>query len=102
MEKRDAQTEDDQRPRLEQDAVASDPGGGFGRAGLGLQVSCSVVVDGLGGNGQHCDYSQRGENRHQQEHGPLRECIADRARYQSDRDIAGMVESRIPSHSPGQ
>jgi hypothetical protein len=74
----------------------------FGRAGLRLQVSRPVVIDGLGGNGQHRDHRQYGENRHQQEHGALGERIADRARHQGDRNIAGMIERRIPSHSPRQ
>jgi hypothetical protein len=102
MEQHDAQTEDDQRPRLEQNAVAGDPSGAFGRPGLHLQVSRPVVIDGLGGNGQHRNRRQHGKNRHQQEHGALRERIADRARHQGDRDIAGMIKGRIPSHSARQ
>jgi hypothetical protein len=102
MEQHDAQTEDDQRPRLEQNAVAGDPSGAFGRPGLHLQVSRPVVIDGLGGNGQHRDHRQHGENRNQQEHGALRECVADGARHHGDGDIAGMIEGCVPSHSPRQ
>ena len=56
----------------------------------------------LGGNGKHRDRRKHGEDRHQQEDGALRERIADRARSQSDGDIAGMVEGRVPPHPPGQ
>src|ERR1019366_6520357 len=48
MEQHGAQPEDDQRSGLEQDTVASDPGGAHRRARLGLQVSRPVVIDGLG------------------------------------------------------
>jgi hypothetical protein len=40
-------------------------------------------------------------SRGQKEHGALRERIADRGRHHRDADIAGMVESRVSSHAPG-
>ena len=87
---------------LEQDAVASGGRGALNRAGLGLQVSRPVVIDGLGGNGQHCDHRQHGEDWHQQENGALREFITDRSSDQGDRDIACIVEGRVAPHPPRQ
>ena len=45
---------------------------------------------------------KHGEDRHEQEDGALRERIADRARHHGDRDIAGMVEGRVPPHASRQ
>jgi len=73
-------TEDDQRSRLEQDAVAGGTGRGHCLIVFPVEVSRPIVIDGRGRNGQHCDRRQQGENRHQQEYGALREFIADRAR----------------------
>ena len=41
---------------------------------------------------------QRGEDRHEQEDGPLREGITHRTRQQRDGDIAGMVEGELRPH----
>ena len=102
MKQHDAQAEDDQRPGLEQDAVAGGTGAAAAASCSRVEVSRPVVVDRLGRNGQHRDRRQHGEDRHEKEDGTLREGIADRARHHGDGDIAGMVEGRVPPHAPRQ
>jgi hypothetical protein len=86
------QAEDDQRSGFEQDAVAGRTGRGLRRILLSIEVSRPVVIDRLGGNGQHRDAGKHGEDRHEKEHGALRECIANTARHHGDGDIARMVK----------
>jgi hypothetical protein len=102
MEEHHATAEDDERPGFKQDPVTGNLGLALGRAWLGLQVSCPVIIDGLCGDRQHRDRRQQGEKRHQQENRALREGVTNRAGHQGDPDIAGMVEGRVPAHPPRQ
>src|SRR5271166_118657 len=57
----DAQTEDDQRAGLEQDAVAGGTGGSPSRVWFLIQVSRPIVVDGGGWDREHrkgCEHSE--------------------------------------------
>ena len=71
MEQHDAQTEDDQRARLEQDTVAGDPGRGPGRVWFLIEVSCPIVVDGGGWDREHRDAREHGEDRDEKKDGAL-------------------------------
>jgi hypothetical protein len=62
---------------------------------LAVEVSRPIVTDRLGRNGQHCDAGRHGENGQENEHGVLRECAANTARYHGDGDIARVVKGSI-------
>ena len=61
MEQHDADAEDNQRPGLDQDAIAGRTSGPPGRVGLAVQVSRPIQIDRLVGNGQHGDGREHGE-----------------------------------------
>jgi hypothetical protein len=63
---------------------------------------CPLMIDGICRNGQSGHRGQYGTDRHQKEHGPLREPPADPAGESRDSDIARMIEGRVAAETPGQ
>ncbi len=59
------------------------------------------MIYGGGGDREHGDPREDGEDRDQEKNGALREDVADGARRQGDGDVADVVEGGIAPHAPG-
>ena len=60
------------------------------------------MIYGGGGDGEHGDSRENGEDRDHEKNGALGKGVADRARRQGDGDVAGMVEGGIAPQAPRQ
>ncbi len=97
VKKQSTAAEDQQWPALQQRAPCGCARGRVRAAIEAVRAARPRVVDGRAGDGERRDRRQRGEGGHQEEHRALGECPADAAGEDCDRDVAGVVERRVPS-----
>src|ERR1700756_342686 len=62
----------------------------------------ALMIDRRGRNRENGNDRQSGEDRSQKKNGALPETAPDQTGSQGDENIAGMIESRVPSHAGSQ